>query len=145
LDAGLLDYVGFYDKPFLKFDRLMETCLAFAPAGFRSFHAAIAGWLTKKLHFPREIHKGLQGKYKRRCVFLEHHESHAASAFFPSPLMKLPFSRWMELGMATSSLGRGFGNNLELFSELRFPHSWVCSIPLLLISAVFRSTPANTN
>ena len=88
-EAGLgaedLDYVAFYDKPLLKFERLLETYLSYAPRGFRSFVAAMPGWLHEKLHVPREIRKGLGGKYRRRCIFTEHHESHAASAFFPSP------------------------------------------------------------
>jgi carbamoyltransferase len=124
LDAEALDYVGFYDKPLLKFDRLLETYVAFAPAGFRSFRIALPLWLTQKLHLPREIQKGLQGKYKRRCIFLEHHESHAASAFFPSPFEEAAILTLDGVGeWATASLGRGSGNSLELFSELRFPHS----------------------
>src|SRR5262249_37243781 len=88
-EAGLriedLDYVCFYDKPLKKFDRILETYLAYAPAGFRSFQMAIPLWLRDKLHTPRAIRKGLDGKYKGKIVFTDHHESHAASAFFPSP------------------------------------------------------------
>src|SRR5438477_1532418 len=80
-----LDFVGFYDKPYLKFERLLETYLAYAPAGFRSFLMAMPLWLRKKLHLPREMSKGLNHAYKKRYIFTEHHESHAASAFFPSP------------------------------------------------------------
>ncbi|MEO1994904.1 MAG: carbamoyltransferase N-terminal domain-containing protein, partial [Planctomycetaceae bacterium] len=87
--AGLaptdLDYVGFYDKPFQKFDRLLETYLSFAPAGFRSFLQAMPLWLKQKLHLPREMSRCLNQAYDKRFVFTEHHESHAASAFFPSP------------------------------------------------------------
>jgi carbamoyltransferase len=76
-EAGLgpeqLDYVGFYDKPLLKFERLLETYLSFAPAGFRSFCRAAPLWLRQKLHLPREIRKGLNGQYRRRCIFTEHH------------------------------------------------------------------------
>ena len=79
-----LDYVGFYDKPFLKFERLLETYLAFAPVGFRSFLKAMPLWLRQKLHLPREMNEGLKSEYKKRYIFSEHHESHA-SAFFPSP------------------------------------------------------------
>ncbi|MCH2130572.1 MAG: hypothetical protein MK179_15625, partial [Pirellulaceae bacterium] len=86
-EAGLqpdqLDYVGFYDKPFLKFERLLETYLAYAPIGFLSYLKAMPLWLRKKLHLPREMRQGLKGAYKKRFVFTEHHESHAASAFFP--------------------------------------------------------------
>jgi carbamoyltransferase len=124
LDAGQLDYVGFYDKPLLKFDRLLETYLTFAPAGFRSFRMAMPLWLNQKLHLPREIHKGLQGKYKKRCLFLEHHESHAGSAFFPSPFDEAAILTLDGVGeWTTTALGFGSGNTLELFSELRFPHS----------------------
>ena len=85
--AGLgpedLDYVGFYEKPLLKFERLLETYLAYAPVGFRSFLKAMPVWLHQKLHLPREIRRGLGGNYRRRCVFTEHHESHAARSFPP--------------------------------------------------------------
>ena len=88
-EAGLkpadLDWVGFYDKPLLKFERLLETYLAYAPRGFRSFLKALPLWATEKLWLPREMSKGLNHEYNRRFVFVEHHESHAASAFFPSP------------------------------------------------------------
>ena len=88
-EAGInpdrLDYVGFYDKPLTKFERLLETYLAFAPAGYRSFRQAMPLWLKQKLHLPREMTQGLQDRYQGRYVFTDHHESHAASAFFPSP------------------------------------------------------------
>src|SRR6186997_1818249 len=88
-EAGLspeqLDYVGFYDKPLTKFERLLETYLAFAPAGYRSFREALPLWIKKKLFLPRELRKGLHDRYRGRIVFTDHHESHAASAFFPSP------------------------------------------------------------
>ena len=77
-----LDYVGFYDKPLTKFERLLETYLAFAPAGYRSFRQALPLWLKQKLHLRREMNQGLSGKYQGRYVFTDHHESHAASAFF---------------------------------------------------------------
>src|SRR5712691_4337598 len=80
-----LDYVGFYDKPLLKFERLLETYLVYAPKGFPSFLEAMPLWLRKKLHLPREMRRGLKGAYRKRFVFTKHHESHAASAFFPSP------------------------------------------------------------
>ncbi|MCE5277771.1 MAG: carbamoyltransferase [Planctomycetaceae bacterium] len=127
-EAGLtgqqLDLVGFYDKPFLKFERLLETYLAFAPAGFRSFLKAIPLWLGQKLHLPREIRRGLGGAYKKRCVFVEHHESHAASAFFPSPFEEAAVVTLDGVGeWATASLGRGAGNRVSLSHELHFPHS----------------------
>src|SRR5687768_7636890 len=78
-----IDFVVFYEKPLTKFERLLETYVAYAPAGFRSFTAAMPLWLRQKLHLPREMDKGLRSEYKGRYVFVEHHESHAASAFFP--------------------------------------------------------------
>src|SRR5438309_3079882 len=80
-----LDYVAFYDKPLAKFDRLLETYLAFAPAGLRSFSLAMPQWLKEKLHLPRTIRRNLGSGIKAKLIFTDHHESHAASAFFPSP------------------------------------------------------------
>ena len=127
-EAGLspeqLDYVGFYDKPFLKFERILETYLSFAPAGFPSFLKAMPLWLKQKLHLPREIRRELDGKYRRRIVFTEHHESHAASAFFPSPFAEAAILTLDGVGeWATASYGIGRGNRIELSHELRFPHS----------------------
>lgn len=127
-EAGLrpedIDYVSFYEKPLLKFDRLIETYLAIAPAGFRSFLAALPVWLRKKLHLRREIRKGLGGRIRRRIVFPEHHESHAASAFFPSPYEESAVLTVDGVGeWATATWGIGRGNKIELIQELRFPHS----------------------
>ena len=117
-----LDYVGFYDKPVLKFDRLMDTYLAYAPRGFRSFSAAIPVWLKQKLHLSREIERALA--CRRRVVFTEHHESHAASAFFPSPFDEAAILTLDGVGeWATAVFGSGRGNRLELTHEMRFPHS----------------------
>jgi len=119
-----LDYVGFYDKPFLKFERLLETYLAFAPAGFRSFLKAMPLWLHQKLHLPREISKGLRGGYRKRYIFTEHHESHAASAFFPSPFEEAAILTLDGVGeWATASYGYGRGNRVTLTHEMHFPHS----------------------
>lgn len=119
-----LDCVGFYDKPLLKFERLLETYLAFAPSGFRSFMTAMPVWLRRKLHLPREIKNGLGGEYRKRCVFAEHHESHAASAFFPSPFEEAAILTLDGVGeWATASFGYGRGNQIALTHELRFPHS----------------------
>jgi len=124
LTARALDFVGFYDKPLLKFDRLLETYAAYAPAGFRSFVTAMPLWLRQKLHVPRELDRGLRGRYKGRYVFLEHHESHAASAFFPSPFAEAAILTLVGVGeWATGSYGIGRGNHIELTHELRFPHS----------------------
>ena len=84
LEVADLDYVGFYDKPLLKFERLLETYISYAPRGFRSFLKAMPLWLHQKLHAPREIDRALGGEYRKRLVFTRHHDSHAASAFFPS-------------------------------------------------------------
>jgi len=126
--AGLrpeqVDYVGFYDKPFLKFERLMETYLSFAPAGFASFRKAMPVWLNQKLHLTREIDKGLHGAYKKKLIFTEHHESHAASAFFPSPFEEAAILTLDGVGeWATASLGYGRGNQITLTHEQHFPHS----------------------
>src|SRR4051794_15946212 len=85
LSPERIDYVVFYEKPLAKFDRLLETYLAFAPAGFRSFCLALPVWLKKKLHLRRAIRHGLPGGLRAPVLFLDHHESHAASAFFASP------------------------------------------------------------
>jgi carbamoyltransferase len=127
-EAGLrpddLDFVGFYDKPFLKFDRLLETYLAYAPSGFQSFLKAMPQWLRKKLYLPREMRRGLGGAYQRRFVFTRHHESHAASAFFPSPFEEAAILTLDGVGeWSTASLGYGTGNRVILTHELRFPHS----------------------
>ena len=124
IDASGLDLVAFYDKPLLKFDRLLETYVAHAPAGFRSFRAAMPLWLGQKLHVPREIDRGLRGQYRKRYVFTDHHESHAASAFFPSPFAEAAILTLDGVGeWATGSYGVGRGNRIELTHELRFPHS----------------------
>ncbi len=124
LGPGELDYVGFYDKPFLKFERILETYLAFAPSGFESFLKAMPLWLRQKLHLPREIRRELDGEFARRIVFTEHHESHAASAFFPSPFDEATILTLDGVGeWATATFGLGRGHRVELSHELRFPHS----------------------
>jgi carbamoyltransferase len=124
LSPEQIDYVGFYDKPFLKFERLLETYVAFAPQGFRSFLQAMPVWLRQKLHLPREIQRGLKQAYHKRVVFAEHHESHAASAFFPSPFEEAAILTLDGVGeYATASFGIGRGNKIALSHELRFPHS----------------------
>ncbi len=125
--AGLrpenLDYVGFYDKPFRKFERLLETYLAFVPRGYRSFRQAIPIWLKEKLHISSSIHDALAG-YRRRIVYLDHHESHAASAFFPSPFEEAAILTMDGVGeWSTACIGYGQGSSLTLNHELRFPHS----------------------
>ena len=85
LRPGELDYVAFYDKPLAKFERLLETYLAYAPAGFRSFRLAMPLWLRDKLHMRRTIRRSLGAPTNAHLIFADHHETHAASAFFPSP------------------------------------------------------------
>ncbi len=126
--AGLtidqIDWVTFYEKPLLTFDRLLETYLAFAPRGFTSFKAAIPVWLKQKLHLRREIVQKLGMSNPRRLLFTEHHVSHAASAFFPSPYERAAILTVDGVGeWATASFGVGEGNKITLTHELRFPHS----------------------
>lgn len=127
-EAGInpeeLSYVGFYDKPLRKFERLLETYLAFAPSGFQSFRQAIPVWLKEKLYLPREMKRGLGNRYQGRFVFTDHHESHAASAFFPSPFDEAAILTLDGVGeWSTTCLGFGRGNHIELTHEMRFPHS----------------------
>jgi carbamoyltransferase len=122
--ADRLDHVAFYDKPLLKFERLLETYCAFAPAGFKSFLQAIPLWIRQKVHLPREMDRGLGHKYTGRYVFTEHHESHAASAFFPSPFEEAAILTVDGVGeWATASYGVGRGNRIDVTHELHFPHS----------------------
>ena len=119
-----IDYVVFYDKPLLKFDRLLETYLSYAPAGLRSFMMGLPLWLKTKLHLPREIRKSLGGAYKKRVAFTGHHESHAACAFFPSPFDEAAILTLDGVGeWDTASIGVGTGNKMELLHTLHFPHS----------------------
>jgi carbamoyltransferase len=124
LSIEQIQYVVFYDKPLLKFDRLIETYLAFAPSGFASFRKAIPVWVKEKLFQERELRTGLEGKYKRRFLYAVHHISHAASAFFPSPFEDAAVLTLDGVGeWSTATLGHGRGNKLTLTHELRFPHS----------------------
>ena len=124
-----LDYVVFYDKPFLKFERLLETYIATAPRGFRSFKMAIPLWLREKLFqkslLRRELKRFSQsGKWNGQLLFCEHHLSHAASAFFPSPYEEAAVLTMDGVGeWATTSAALGSGNRLEVFQEIHFPHS----------------------
>ncbi len=119
-----LDFVAFYDKPLLKFDRILETYLAYAPVGFKLFLKGLPLWLQQKLHIRRELDKGLSDQYGGRYVFTEHHESHAASAFYPSPFQEAAILTLDGVGeWATGSIGSGRGNEIEILKELHFPHS----------------------
>ena len=129
VDLSAVDYIVFYDKPFLKFERLLETYVAFAPRGLRSFQMAIPLWVREKL-FQRSL---LQDELKRfgenfdwihRLLFAEHHQSHAASAFYPSPFEDALILTMDGVGeWATTSVARGSGNHLEILKEIHFPHS----------------------
>jgi carbamoyltransferase len=126
--AGLspadLDYVGFYEKPFTKFERLLRTYLSFAPAGYRSFRQALPVWMREKLHLRRVIREGLGGRYHGPLFFTDHHESHAASAFFPSPFDEAAILTIDGVGeWSTTCYGVGRGRELTLTHEIRFPHS----------------------
>jgi carbamoyltransferase len=137
--AEQLDYVGFYDKPLLKFDRLLETYLDYAPAGFRSFLKSMPLWMKEKLWMPDLIRtemarangvederaaKKARKKFEWKLLFGDHHESHAASAFYPSPFEEAAILTIDGVGeWATSSIGIGKGNEITLLKELRFPDS----------------------
>ncbi len=139
LTVGELDFVGFYDKPLLKFDRLLETYLDYAPAGFSSFLKALPLWMKEKLWMPDLIRtelaktlgeedergaKKLGKQFPWKLLFGDHHESHAASAFYPSPFAEAAILTIDGVGeWATSSLGIGKGNEITLLKELRFPDS----------------------
>jgi carbamoyltransferase len=119
-----IDQIIFYEKPFLKFDRLLETYLSFAPSGVLSFIKAMPQWLKQKLHLPREIKKGLPEKWNKPIVFTAHHESHAASAFFPSPYEEAAILTMDGVGeWDTATIGIGQGNTIKLLKSLEFPHS----------------------
>jgi carbamoyltransferase len=123
LRAAELDYVGFYDKPLLKFERLLENYFAVAPRGLRSFVTAMPVWMKEKLFTRDLIRKELEG-YEGPLLFAEHHESHAASAFYPSPFAEAAVLTMDGVGeWATSSYGVGRGKDLELLAELHYPHS----------------------
>src|SRR5262249_55319096 len=118
-----LDLVGFYEKPLVKFSRLIETYIAGAPQGLRSYLMALPLWLTEKLWMSDDLRSHLEG-YEGEVLFGEHHESHAASAFYPSPFEQAAVVTMDGGGeWATSSIGVGRGSDLELLRELRFPHS----------------------
>jgi len=127
LDA--IDYVAFYDKPFLKFDRLIETYLAFAPRGFASFREALPVWVKDKLFQKRNIVKELAQlddgpDWSQKLIFSEHHLSHAASAFYPSPFEHAAVLTLDGVGeWTTSSLALGNGRDLKVMREIQFPHS----------------------
>src|ERR1043165_5221413 len=125
-EAGIgideLDCVAFYDKPLVKLERLMETYLAYAPVGFASYLKGMPTWLKEKLNIQGLIRKELG--YRGKLLFGDHHESHAASAFYPSPFEEAAILTVDGVGeWATASLGVGKGNEITLLKELRYPDS----------------------
>ena len=127
--AETIDHIAFYDKPFLKFERLLETYVAFAPKGFRSFRMALPLWLKEKLFQKRLLRDELAKQapdfdWESRLLFAEHHQSHAARAFFPSPFDEAVVLTMDGVGeWATTSAGVGRGNRLAIEREIHFPHS----------------------
>jgi carbamoyltransferase len=122
IKSSELDLVAFYDKPFLKFERLLETYLTFAPVGIKSFIKAMPLWIKEKLWTKDLIQKELG--YNRKIIFPEHHESHAASAFFPSPFEEAAILTMDGVGeWTTSSYGIGKNNSIEILADIKFPHS----------------------
>ncbi len=127
-EAGIqmadLDHVIFYEKPLVKFERLLETYLAYAPKGFHAFKQAMPLWVQHKLRLPEQIKNGLGKKFQGKLHFADHHESHASSAFFPSPFEEAAILTLDAVGeWGTSSIGTGRGNRITLQQEMRFPHS----------------------
>ncbi len=128
-DLAGVDYVAFYDKPFLKFERLLETYLAFAPRGFKSFSMAMPVWIKEKLFQKDLLRKRFKSfddgfDWQNKLLFSEHHMSHAASAFFPSPYDEAVVLTMDGVGeWATTSVAIGRGNTLEVEKEIHFPHS----------------------
>ena len=122
ITAAQLDYVAFYEKPFLKFDRLLHSYLACAPAGVRSFLKAIPVWIKEKIWMKAALQKELN--FAGKIIFPEHHESHAASAFYPSPFQEAAFLTVDGVGeWTTTSYGIGRDHHVQIHGELHFPHS----------------------
>jgi carbamoyltransferase len=123
IGIGDLDLVGFYEKPLVKFSRLLETYIACAPRGLKSYLMAMPLWLGEKLWLNDDVRSHLEG-YEGPVLFGEHHESHAGSAFYPSPFEDAAIVTMDGVGeWATSSIGVGRGNEIEMLREIRFPHS----------------------
>ncbi len=124
LSANDVDYIAFYDKPLTKFERLLETYLAYVPMGFHSFRLAMPLWLKDKLHMRRTLRNCLGSDSRARLIFTDHHESHAASAFFPSPFEQAAILTLDGVGeWSTATFGVGEGNRIRLVDHVLFPHS----------------------
>ena len=136
-EAGIaiqdLDYVVFYDKPFLTFERLLMSYLTVAPRGLRSWLQAMPLWLGQKLHIPKIIQR--ETGYERDVLFTEHHEAHAASAFYPSPFEEAAILTIDGVGeWATASCGFGKDKDITLLRELHFPDSLGLLVPGTMLS-----------
>ena len=130
IDPSLIEHVVFYEKPFLKFERLLETYFAFAPKGFRSFASSMPLWIKEKLfqkhYLVKSLEKAFEGNinWSQKLMFSEHHLSHAASAFYPSPFQRAAVLTLDGVGeWTTTSLAVGNGKNLKVLKEIHFPHS----------------------
>jgi carbamoyltransferase len=140
ISADQLDFVGFYDKPLLKFERILETYLGVVPKGYRSFLMAGPLWIKDKLYMDKELRQSL-GNFEGEVLYAEHHESHAASAFFPSPFEEAAVLTMDGVGeWATTTIGAGRGNDFEILKELHWPDS-----PGLLYSAMTYYTGFKVN
>src|SRR3989338_3279256 len=122
LTSADLDFVVFYEKPFLKFERILDSYMTYAPFGIKSFLKAIPMWVKQKLWMKEFIREKLN--YEGKIIFPEHHESHGASAFFPSPFQEAAILTMDGVGeWTTTSIGSGKGNKIDLLYEIKFPHS----------------------
>ena len=140
-----LDYVAFYEKPFAKFDRILHSYLAYAPTGIHSFLKAIPVWIKEKIWMKAELQKELN--FEGKIIFPEHHEAHAASAFYPSPFQEAAFLTVDGVGeWTTTSYGTGRDGHVQIAGELRFPHSLGSALlGVHLLHRISASTRANTN
>jgi carbamoyltransferase len=124
IEANQLDYVAYYEKPLIKFERLLETYLHYAPHGNRFFRETIPSWTQSKFFLQRSIRKALRGRFRKRIVYVEHHLSHASTAFYNSPFDEAAVLTVDGVGeWTTTAMGMGQGNRLHIEHELRFPHS----------------------
>lgn len=124
IDISNIDYVVFYESPYIKFDRLLETYVSFVPKGFKPFSKSFPLWTNRRLHITDEIKDKLGNSFTGKICYTDHHLSHASSAFFPSPFEKAAILTLDAVGeWSTSSIGIGEGNRIKLLHEMRFPHS----------------------
>ena len=135
-----VDIIAFYDKPFLKFERIIETHLAYAPMGIKPYLMSIPLWLKDKLWMRELIKREVGRNFKGEILFTRHHEAHAASAFYPSPFEKAAILTIDGVGeWTTTSFGIGKGNKIKILYDLKFPHS----LGLLSVSYTHLTLPTN--